>query len=529
MKRLILEPYIALFVIIFLGSLLGKIKVKGVSFGSAAIIMIALVFGYFGVVLPKEIETVGLILFIFSVGIQAGPGFFESFKTGEVKEFLSVVIVTITLSSLLCIASGQLLDLSAIKSAGLFSGVMTSTATLAALTQLTSSIEPIMPYSIAYATGIFVTIIYIRILIKYLKIDVKKEIKDYQGQIEKHHPKILAKHFIIKNPNVDGQSIEQLNIRATYNCRVTRIKKPLESEGLQIEKGMILNLEDHVKAIGTKKDLTGLAVLLGPTTDKEIPLSDTVEILWILVTQAKVVGKKLFSLNTEQVWKAKISRIRRAGIDIIPNSNTRLRYGDKVLASVNKSTKNNFVKLLGDKHERTIDFIPISLSILLGVLFAQIKITVSGNSFGFGLAGGILIVTLFLSWLDKTGPLLWSMAGETNQFIRQLGTVFFLSGVGTRTGVFLDKGYSLIGLKIFCAALIVNLIILFAVTIFGIKIKKMNKLKFLGAMAGSLTCSPALTSITEEIDSSIPSTAYSICFPFALLLTIVIAQVIVFV
>lgn len=522
--ELFYEPYVALFIIATLGALLSKIKIKKVGLGSSAFVLVALYFGHLGIELPVAIERIGLILFIFSVGIEAGPGFFDSFKTGEVKQFLlpvlGVIFITAILSKLFC----EILGLNSFISSGLFTGVMTSTASLAAVIEMTKSTDPILPYTIAYPVSMIMIVIFLRFLPKFIRLNPELEEKNYRNELKQHFPEIYAKFFVVENPSITTNAPSKAHLESLTGAKITRVKKFNELEGLIPNDTLKLEIGDHVKAIGSQASLENIGLIIGREIKEEIALSKQIVAEWILVTQKEVVGKKLKQLNLDGIWKAHVSRIKRAGIDIIPSSYTRLRYGDKILVTVDSSTLPHITTMLGGVETTTIDFLPVSLSVLLGIVLSQVNLTISNINFSFGLAGGILIMTLILGRLGRTGPFLWSIAGSTNQFLRQLGIMFFLAGVGTRTGKFVIDAFTIEGFKLIVVAFSICLLTLLINSLLCLKFLKMNKLKLLGALAGSLTCAPALSSINEEYSSSIPSTAYSITFPFALLITILTAQ-----
>ncbi len=519
------RPYFLLFIIMIIGVSLSKINIKGTSLGSSAIILTALVFGHFGHKLPVAIERIGLILFIFSVGIQAGPGFFESFKTGEVRESLIPVGIILFLTTFLTFLFSKIFGFNILTSSGLFAGVMTSTPTLAAIVDAHQSTDPIISYSVSYPISIVVSILGIRLLPVIFKIDFKNEEKNYKQEVEKRYPQIQARHFWVKNPNIHEKGLKELELTRLTNCVISRIQKKEEKEGQIPDIHMKLELGDLLKVIGTSYDLQKVEYIIGPQTEETIAITPKEEIRWILVTRKEVIGKRLVELNLDELWKANISKISRAGIELIPHSYTRLRYGDKVLVTVNSDTAPNLVKMLGGSESKQIDFLTLSLSIVLGLLIGQIKIPMGKLSLSSGISGGILITTLVLGQLGKTGPLLWSIAGGTNQFLRQLGLMFFLCGIGTRTGEHLLSALTLQdGAKMAFLSFAIPLFSIYLTTFLAIKYTKMNRIKIIGSVIAGLTCAPGLQSITEIDKSGITESAYSITYPFALLSTILVGQ-----
>ncbi|MFT6633746.1 MAG: putative transport protein [Bacteriovoracaceae bacterium] len=528
MLEIIKEPYVSLFIIILFGVLLSRIEIKNIGLGSSAIVISAIFFGYFGMQTPPAIEKIGLILFIFAVGIQAGPGFFESFKTGEARQYLLITTITLLTTALVSSIFAYYLDFDYFLTAGLFSGVTTSTPTLAAILENGNSNAPVTIYAISYPIALVTTVFAIRIMTKFLSIDLKAEEESYKKEISSKVPQVNIAYFKVNNPNIFNRSIKDINFHELTKLDISRIKRANESSSFIPSQDTIIHKEDTVKVIGDKKSLKSVSVILGEFSDSIIRVPDKELTLSILVTSTRVVGKSLKSLNLNTVYGAEITEIRRAGVNIIPKSSTRLRYGDKILSSVRKESSHNFVEMLGGVESSSINFLPISIAIVLGIVIGQFSIPIGSTNVGPGITGGILFTTLVLGKIGKTGPMLWAIAGKTNQFLRELGMMFFLCGVGSNTGQSLISSLSRDGVKTIFATVLINIISITLVSIVAIKVIKINKLRFLGALAGSFTCSAALPSPEDINNSSIPLTAYSVTYPFALLMTISIGQLFLF-
>ncbi len=522
------QPYVSLFVIIVCGILLSKIKFKGIGLGSSGIVIMAILLGNYGLNVPASIEKIGLIMFIFAVGIQAGPGFFESFKTGEARQYLLPVLLTLSLVFLISLGMSYALGFDALLAAGLFSGITTSTPTLAAIVENSSSNSSILTYAVAYPVSLITTILSFRLLPRILKIDVNKEESDYHREVLRIHPKILTKHFEVKNPNIFNKSIEDIKFHQMTNAIITRVQKKNEIISLIPNIDTLLEEDDLLKVIGDKEALESSELILGPPTSLETKISPKESVTSILVTNRKVIGKTLESLNLDGLFGAEITFIRRAGMNLVPRGVTRLRFGDKIQVSVSQDSAPNLIKMLGGIESSTIDFLPISLAIVLGIIIGQLSVSLGDTHIGPGMSGGILFTTLVLGRIGKTGPMLWSIAGKTNQFLRQLGMMFFLCGVGSSVGRNLVAAFTPAGINTILASIAIPLVSITVTSFFILKIQRMNKLRFIGALAGSLTCAAALPTSEEVNNSSVPLTAYSISYPFALLMTIFFGQLFLF-
>lgn len=523
---MIFESYTVLFIVIFFGVLLSKVKVFNIGLGSSAYIFVALLFGHYGFVIPEVIESFGLILFIFSVGIQAGPGFFDSFRTGEARYYLAPVFILIFLALLFSYILGQLFDLSSHFVAGIFSGMMTSSPAFAAIVENTVSGDAIVGYTIAYPLSLIVTILSLRILPRFLKLDVLKEQQSYRSEINTRVPKIETQHFNVSNQNIDGLSIDKLKIQSMTGAIITRIQKSSAREALVVTKQTILNLGDLVKVVGNKSSLDKFSLLIGSQSRAQMNISSQEELITVVVSHIDVVGKRLASLNLNNVLGAEILHVTRSGISLVPSGDTKLRYGDKLKIMVNKDSKDALIRLIGDNLtiNQSINFLPIVSSILLGILFGQIKINVFSMNLSPGISGGVLFMTLLLGRIGKTGPLLWSIAGNTNQFLRQLGLILFLCGVGTRTGVNFVNSFSASN-KLLCLGVVVSTFFIIVLTsLYLVFVQRMNKLSLLGTLSGCLTCAASLPEESDINHSVIPLSAYSMTYPLAILLTIILGQ-----
>jgi len=519
------EPYVSLFIIIFFGILLSKIQIKGIGLGSSSVVISAIFFGHFGLTTPPSIEKIGLILFIFAVGIQAGPGFFESFKTGEARQYLFISGITTTIVFTLLKSITFFMGFDNLLTAGLFAGVTTSTPALAAIIENGHSSSPLATYAISYPIALITTVFTIRILIKFLDINTEDEEARYRKEVSSKKEKVYTHHFSINNPNVFQKSILDINFNNITDTVISRIQRYGSQTSFIPNEETILNEKDLVKVIGNENSLKSASLVLGAKSSRSIDIDSIDEILSVIVTKPQIIGKPLSELNLDGQWGAEIREIRRAGINLIPKGSTRLRYGDKILCCVNKETSSNLIEILGGVESESIDFLPISLAIVLGVIIGQFSIPIGGTNIGPGITGGILFTTLVLGRIGKTGPMIWSIAGRTNQFLREIGILLFLCGVGSSTGQTLLQSLTQEGIKTIIATVIITSLSILLTSLIAIKFLKMNKLRFLGALAGSFTCSAALPDAKEVNGSSIPLTAYSVTYPFALFITVIMGQV----
>ncbi len=518
------NTYISFFLIIAAGIALGKVKIKGISLDISAVIFVALVFGHYGIQMPDIFQKLGLILFMFSVGIQAGPGFFDSFKkTGKI--LISLAILIITTGALLTVLMATLWDIDYNLAVGLFTGALTSTSGLAAAIESTQSPLSSIGFGIAYPFGVIGVILFARLSPRLFRIDIKKEEAKYQEEIYTDHPELITKNFLVENPNIFGKSLYDMNLRSISNTNISRIIKG--DEVLQADGATVLEKGDILRAVGTKEDLGKLTYIIGKEISIDIPQTSRIVVRKFLVTNKEVINKSLRELGFLPRFNATATGIRRSGIDIIPKATSKLRFGDKITFTLPEDNTKGLGEMLGDSREKMdeLNFLPIALGILLGILIGELTIPLFGEiQFKLGLTGGVLISALVLSKVGKTGNIVWNISGTTNQFLRKLGLIFFLAAVGTHAGGELVSTIQESGIKFLVSGMVITLVPMILSTVIGHFFLKVNFLTLIGSLTGSMTSTPALSAVEPITDTNAPQVAYATVYPFALVLLIIVSQ-----
>ena len=517
--------YFSLFVIIAVGFLLGRIKVKGISLDISAVIFIALIFGHYGVIIPKDFQRIGLVLFIFTIGLQAGPGFFESFrKQGKALAILATVLIVS--AGLTTVAMIHLFDLDVNIGVGLLTGALTSTPGLAAAIDTTASPLASIGYGVAYPFGVIGVILFASFLPKFLRINVHKAEDDYKKDIRSDHPEILTRNFVVDNENVEGKTIRDLRIRYMTKAVVSRVMHL--GDAVTPTPDTILHKGDVIKAVGDLSALERIQLLIGHQTDEEIPLPTHFDVRRVLVTNKEYVNHTIRQLNILENYGATITRIRRSGINISPTPDSKIQFGDKLMIACSSDNMKQVVRIFGNDDRRLsdTDLLPVALGIIIGVLFGKISISLGTFTFSPGLTGGVLISGLALGRIGKTGPVMWTMTGAANQLIRQLGLLFFMASVGTSAGAQLVDTFNENGILLFVVGAIITLVPMIITTIVSRLFVKMNILSLLGALTGSMTSTPGLAAVDSMTDTNAPSVAYATVYPVAMVLLIVIVQLI---
>ena len=386
-QELLTQDYFVLFLVIGLGIAIGKIKIKGIHFDLSAVIFAAIFFGYlydlFGVEfnLPPVIQNIGLVLFIYTIGMQAGPSFFSLFRQ-EGNKLILLAGVTVVSGAVAALGISYFYGVDMKMMTGILTGALTSTPGLAAAIQSSHSPMASIGYGIAYPFGVLGVILFVKLSPKLFRVSIEKEEELYKRKVIADTPTVLNRNFIINNKNVNGKTLKELNIRFMTKATISRIMKP-NHDSIVPTPETVLKIGDMVKAVGTETALKRVEVLLGHPTDKKLPRSGTYEVKWYVVSNKDVVNKSLQELNLLDNYLATITRIRRSSIDLSPRPSTRIRYGDKLLVSCSKGNLHAVTRLFGNSLKRVgeTSFLPVAFGIVVGIILGSITIPLGGFSF----------------------------------------------------------------------------------------------------------------------------------------------------
>ncbi|GAB2760172.1 aspartate:alanine exchanger family transporter [Salinimicrobium soli] len=524
--------YVALFIIIGIGISMGKISYKGLSLDSSAVIFVAMFYGYImfsqGVEfsLPGIIQQTGLLLFIFTIGMQAGPTFFDVYKSQGTK-LISLAFLTVVVGAITTFVLATIFEVDYRVAVGLFSGALTSTPGLAAAIEATGSYLASIGYGIAYPFGVIGVILFVKLAPKLFAANFAKEEKMYEEQTQIKVPEVTHKNFIITNDNADGKTIGELHIRMMTKANISRVMRSNETS-IPPAADLVLRKGDLVRAVGTKEALEKVELLLGHPTDIDIPESGMFEIKWYVISKRNVVNRTLGELSLRENYKATVTRIRRAGIDLPARPSVKLRFGDRLLISSTKGNVNGLSLLFGNsmKEVQTTSFLPVALGIVIGLILGGIEIPLFGGTrFSLGITGGVLLAALVLSRIGKTGPILWNLPGTGNQILRQFGLLLFLIPVGLAAGSHLGPTIQEYGLSLFAIGAAITLIPMIIVVLIARVFLKINFLSVLGALTGGMTSTPGLSAVDSMTSSEGPQVAYATVYPFALVAIIIFTQI----
>ncbi|WP_035589294.1 aspartate:alanine exchanger family transporter [Hippea jasoniae] len=513
-----------LFLIIVLGYILGNIKIKGFSLDISAVLIVALIFGHFGVVIPSEFKLFGLAIFIYAVGLQSGPGFFEALKE---EGFKLNILAAATLCAIFGIifGVGYFLKLPVDVVDGIFTGAISSAPSLASALEKTNSPNLSIAFGVVYPFGILAVVLFVRFLPSLLKIDINKEIEQYELHQYELHPQILTKNFKITNDNFKNQKIHKSQIEKLTSTVIERIESQYPID--PTKEDVILHHGDIVRVSGTPQQLEHLKIIFGEEIEGDVTFHDDMKSYKMLVTNKDIVGKKIGELKELKLLGAVITKIRRSGIDIPPYPTLTLMLGDKLYIVAPEKYKKKVSKIIGNDLLKypAADFLPISLGIVLGIFIGSIPIGIPGvGNIKFSFVGGILITALVLGRLGRTGKIVWQLSPHSNSLMKVLGQLIFLATIGTNSGKFLIeslKNHGYISIIIGIAGILIPL---YLIALLSKKLLKLNIIEIIGMISGAMTSTPSLGMANSFIGKDYASISYAAVYPFAMVISIILAQ-----
>ncbi len=527
------ESMFVLFAILTIGAWIGQWSWRGISLGTAGVLFAALVFGHFGLSIPKEVMDFGLILFVYSVGLTAGPSFFRTFRRRGMQ-FVVLAIVIVGSGALLTALAAYLLKLSPALAAGLYTGAMTCTPALASVLDSLHRIAPdeaalaSVGYGIAYPFSMISIVLIVQFLPTLLKRPVKIEEGQWLAEKEVESPGLVAHQFRITNPNCDGRTVAEVNPRRLAQVNLSRVKHGDRVFAATPE--TVLYLGDIVMAVGSADELDKMTLLLGERTDERMDVNAEVLSVDVEVMDESLTGKTLAHMRVWEQFTVVITRIRRQGLEIVPHGRVTLEMGDGIRVVGEKSAVESFVARAQGSPRRASEtsMTAYLFGLLIGVLIGLIPVPVGeGVTVKLGMAGGVFLTSLLIGHFGRIGPFRLYVPPAAKNLTRELGLMLFLAGAGTNAGAHLvdvlqDQGWILLA-----AGAFITLLSALAGLLVMIKVYKLNLLSAMGALTASMTNPPALASANSQTETDLPSIAYASTYPVALIFKILLAQALV--
>ena len=526
------------------GLWIGNIKIRGIGFGIGGVLFGGIIVGHFvdqaGITLSSPmlhfIQEFGLILFVYTIGIQVGPGFFASLRVSGLRLNLFAILIVI-LGGLVTTLLHKIFDIPLPVVLGIFSGAVTNTPALGAGQQILRDLgEPFnvvdqmgMSYAMAYPFGICGILLTMWLVRLFFRINVDKEAQQFDEQAGSGHSHLKTINIRVENPNLNRMAIQDVPVINSDKIICSRLKR---GETLMVPSPTtIIETGDLLHLVGEAADLHNAQLVIGKEVETSLSTRGTdMKVERVVVTNEKVLGKKIRDLHYKQRYDVVISRLNRAGVELVASSNASLQFGD-ILNLVGRPAAIEAVASdLGNAQQKLqqVQMLPVFIGIGLGVLLGSIPLFIPGFpvALKLGLAGGPLIMALILGRIGSIGKLYWFMPPSANQALRELGIVLFLSVVGLKSGgdfvetLLHGEGLSWIGYGIFITG-----IPLLTVGILARIFAKMNYLTLCGMLAGSMTDPPALAFANNlHATSGAAALSYATVYPLVMFLRIITPQ-----
>ena len=532
--------------VIALGLCLGKLRVKGVSLGLAWILFIGLIFGHFSLNLDEHLlhflKEFGLILFVYSIGLEVGPGFFASFKNGgKSLNLLSMIVVALSIITTLVIFSFSGTSITSM--AGILSGAVTNTPGLGAAQQAFSDLRHIdapsiaAGYAIAYPMGVLGVILSFIILRFALRVDKQKE-EDEAKRGKGHLEAMTLNTFAVKvsNQMVFNDTVKQIRYLLKRDFMVSKIIRNNGERQNEVVNGQtVIEEGDILQIVAHPTVEEPIIALLGEKVDvKDEEFSSELINRRILITKPGINGKSISQLQIRSNLGANITRVNRNGVDLIATPDLKLQLGDRVTVVGKELAIAHTEKVLGNQMKRLNypNLIPIFLGIMLGCIVANIPFFIPGinENLRLGLTGGPLVVAILIGYFGPKHNLVTYNTISANLMLREIGICIFLTCVGLGTGEqFIQTVASESGLTWIIYGIAITMIPIILGGIIGKLVFHINYYTLLGVLAGANTNPSALAYVREQTSADAPTVGYANVYPFAMFLRIVTIQIIIFV
>lgn len=533
LTELFSEQMLVLFVILALGALLGSFSWRGISLGTACVLFVALVFGHFGLSVPRAVMDLGLLLFVYAVGLQAGPRFFRTFKRQGLR-FAAIGISVALTGALVTLGLASWLGLSDDVAAGLYTGALTCTPALAAAIGAFARSAPHLEaavsvgYGIAYPFSMIGVVVLVQLLPKILKKDLRAEESAWLTEHEKELPMLLVKQFLITNPNMDGHSLRELDPHRLARVNITRVRRG--DEVFMVRPDFIFRQGDVVMAVGPQSEMDKIKLLLGAETQVPMDKNTNISTADLEVTSSVVAGKTLAELRVWEIYGVVITRIRRQGLEVSPVGTMALEIGDGLHVVGETRNVDEFVKTVGGNTRKMQETSMLSylLGLVLGIGLGLIPFRLaSGMEVKLGIAGGAFLVSLLVGHFGRIGRLKLYVPAAAKNLTRELGLMLFLAGAGTTAGAHLVEVIHQQGWALFFAGAAVTVASVAVGLFLMLKVFRLQTLASLGALTACMTNPPGLTAANSLTSTDLATLSYASVYPVALIFKILMAQVLV--
>lgn len=522
------------------GMVLGGITVRGVKLGTSGVLFAGILVGHF--YKPIEhytlefVKEFGLILFVFCIGLQLGPGFFASLRQSGLRLNL-LALGIVLLGAGISVALGWCLSLDHAAVLGVFSGATTNTPSLGAAQQTLATfpgvtedraVLPALAYAVTYPIGIIGTLLAVKSL---FRVDVAAELQAFTAAHSKGIQKLERRTLIVENPNLQGVAVGDMPGLIESGVVVSRIRRAGEDVLCAATASTLLRLGDALDTVGSAHGLDRFQKVVGRAgQDKLEDLNSPLKQEQVVLTRKRLAGKTVQELQLSALHDVVVTTVTRGDVEIIAAPDLQLRFGDVLQVVGPEHALNHAAEELGNSVHALNEthFVPFFAGIGAGILLGTFPINFPGfpQPLKLGLAGGPLIIAILVGRMGRIGRLVWHMPRNANLAFWELGIALFFASVGLLAGpTFFAAAWSATGLMWLLAGAFVTVVPLLLVGVFARRVLGLNYVELSGLIAGSMTDPPALAFASNLCQSESPAVAYAAVYPLTMMLRIMAAQV----
>ncbi len=531
----------ALAFVCVLGMSLGSVKFRGIGLGTAGVLFAGIIVGHFGQPVDHAtldfVKEFGLTLFVFTIGLQLGPGFFAALREKGVK-MNSLAAAIVVLGAIIAPLMAKLIGFDPAAALGVYAGGTTNTPALGAGSQAIASLAgvsddqramPALAYAVTYPAAIVGIIATLLIVKRIFSIDARKEAEEFAAGSKRHVESLERRSLVVTNPNLDGIRVADVPGLREAGATISRIRHG--GQTVIAHGDTLLHQGDLLAVVGAPSGLDHIERVVGQRSDEDITLEESsITFRRVAVTDRRMLGKAVRELGLAERFDVVVTRVTRADLEMSAVPGLRLQFGDQVQIVGRPEDLDRAAKVLGNslKELNETHFIPLFIGIVLGIALGTLPIAVPGipQPVKLGLAGGPLIVALILGRVGHVGRQVWHMPVNTNLAFREFGIALFFAAVGLNAGTkFFATAFSATGAQWLLAGLAVTMLPLLIVGVFARVVLKMNFMDLSGLLSGSMTDPPALAFASNIAGSDAPTVGYATVYPLTTLMRILSAQV----
>lgn len=538
------NPNLVFFVVLGFGYLLGKIKIRGFEFGPVAgVLFVGLILGHYGYGTDLPVQSIGFTIFIFAVGMRAGPKFFSVIRTDGLKYLLLAMVVSVSGFAVALIMS-SFLGFEPGASAGILAGGLTSSPTLAAAQEAVRGgiISPpegfsaddmitniTTGYAITYIFGLAGLLIIIRLIPKLSGINLADEAEKLSHKEEGKtgsFGRVVTRAYLVTKEGLTGIPFSELYAESQGFVTMHKIKR--DKEFIEIGPETALEIGDKVSMVGTIERMKKGPEVLGPEITDADMLDAATESCRIVVTNKKMAGEVITRRSITKDFGCLLTGTKRLGVEMPVDGDIELERGDVLSISGPQACLDHMGAVFGHIERNIIetDMLTVALGIAAGIIVGSLSVKIAGISVGLGSAGGLLAAGLTIGFLRSIYPTFGRVPDAALWIFMEMGLLFFMAGVGLRAGKGIIEALLSAGPLIFLAGALVTIIPVSAGYLFGRFILRINPVLLLGAVTGAMTSGACLSIVTNEAKSAIPSLGYTGAYAFANVLLTVAGSII---